>query len=637
MKLLRKPAPSLLLLNLLLITPSVEAQQPKVDVGPNVQASVANAEKRHGEVLVAADPTNPSRLIGCSMISSDPLSRQVWDGVTYVSQDRGAHWVPTLYESGAWDPACGFGPDGKAYAVYLVPGLKGDDNRVSVYRSDDAGKTWLPPAHIDSIDREYITVDTTGGGYHGRVYINGTGFARQMDPPSGNDDRGFYANGISIQRSLDGGVSFKPPLQFFSIRPHWVLGMGNGVVLSDGTYIAVFGEQRDRNNLGEKRPAKANARLKTISSSDGGASFSNATIISDWYMSYGHSTSSNVPTLAADRSSGPFRDRLYAVWPDYRSGRGEILLSYSSDKGKTWSKPREINDDRAWAAPTQGPDDVMPVVDVNRNGVVGVMWYDRRDNPNNYGWWVRFSASTDGGHTFSPSVRVSEAPAFIKLGEQFELDGSSNGGGNLTSWQKGGNLQMNIGFGTFFTFNGGHTAGMTADAGGIFHPFWIDNRTGVEQIWTAAVSVDGSAMRNGSKELAGLEDVTEKVTLDLKNGKFDRTTGTLSIDAYLENTSDQKLMAPLKIRVLSLDSKMGLSEIQNGDNREPGAGAVWDFSREIPDEHAGLAPGGRTKLRPLTFRLYNFEWGGNPPAPEDLRKFISIEAVVLASKAVPEK
>jgi hypothetical protein len=38
-------------------------------------------------------------------------------------------------------------------------------------------------------------------------------------------------------------------------------------------------------------------------------------------------------------------------------------------------------------------------------------------------------------------------------------------------------------------FNGGDTAGLAADAAGVFHPLWIDNRTGIHQMWTAAVTV----------------------------------------------------------------------------------------------------------------------------------------------------
>jgi hypothetical protein len=35
----------------------------------------------------------------------------------------------------------------------------------------------------------------------------------------------------------------------------------------------------------------------------------------------------------------------------------------------------------------------------------------------------------------------------------------------------------------------GDTAGLCADADGVFHPLWIDNRTGERQVWTATFRV----------------------------------------------------------------------------------------------------------------------------------------------------
>jgi hypothetical protein len=88
------------------------------------------------------------------------------------------------------------------------------------------------------------------------------------------------------------------------------------------------------------------------------------------------------------------------------------------------------------------------------------MWYDRRDFPNHDGYVPRFAASFDGGETFTASVVISKAP-------------------NARSAQKGPD----------FLLNGGDTAGLTAAADGRFHAVWIDNRTGVQQVWTAAIGI----------------------------------------------------------------------------------------------------------------------------------------------------
>jgi len=40
----------------------------------------------------------------------------------------------------------------------------------------------------------------------------------------------------------------------------------------------------------------------------------------------------------------------------------------------------------------------------------------------------------------------------------------------------------------------GDTAGLVADADGVFHAAWVDNRTGVRQIWTAAIRVESGSI-----------------------------------------------------------------------------------------------------------------------------------------------
>src|SRR5438034_4128155 len=145
--------------------------------------------------------------------------------------------------------------------------------------------------------------------------------------------------------------------------------MGNSVVLSDGTLVSLFGELRENTPFGTRKSTKnhPNADLKVVVSTDGGDSYGRALAVSDWYMPwwtpntlYGCCS----PYLASDPGSPVFKDRLYAVFTDERSGRPEILLSRSTDKGKTWSKPVVLNDDRAAADAAKGPANWEPVVAV---------------------------------------------------------------------------------------------------------------------------------------------------------------------------------------------------------------------------------------------------------------------------------
>lgn len=105
----------------------------------------------------------------------------------------------------------------------------------------------------------------------------------------------------------------------------------------------------------------------------------------------------------------------------------------------------------------------MPEVAVNKDGVVGVSWYDTRDTPGTApGWDVRFAASNDGGKTWGPSVRVSEKSSVFTEA-------------------------MRAKFGR--RIGPGDTAGLAASADGAFHPLWTDHRTGTPQVWTATVIV----------------------------------------------------------------------------------------------------------------------------------------------------
>src|SRR5262249_4308930 len=217
---------------------------------------------------------------------------------------------------------------------------------------------------------------------------------------------------------------------------------------------------------------------------------------------------SYLPMLTADATAGAFRDRVYAVWPDQRNGRSQIFFAVSSDSGKTWTKPRVVSDDRAWPPPGDafstngegsgegiGPDAIQGMVAVNKEGVVGVMWFDRRDHPDNLGYTVRFRASFDGGDTFAPGLPASEAYDPSRTNPLPLLE--TSGGWRTT----GGPVTLGV---HNFNYSAGHTVGFASDAAGDFHALWVGNSTRVPQLWTAPITVKGEVHRNGSAALASL-------------------------------------------------------------------------------------------------------------------------------------
>jgi len=592
-------------------SPAAAADGALIHVGRNVQVSRSRDRIAHGEVLLSADPADPNRLLGCSM-AFDPERNKTYT-IVYASSDGGSSWTPTLdtaeYEFSG-DPACALGSRGRGY--YMALGYKEGDSKFGgpIYRSADGGRTWDAPLVFPAfhgLDREYIAVDNTSGRFGGRVYMHATGWMRPMEGKTKIAD-------ISLFTSRDGGASFAGPVKRGSVGKRYVLGVGNSVVLSDGTVVLVFGEinrywdeDGETGDVPESTGEKANGVLKVVASTDGGDSLEEAVSVADFHMLWPPSATSMIGYLAASPPGSPFPDRVFAVWPDQRSGRQEILIAHSDDKGKSWSKPVVVNDDPPLPDSASPRDHLMPTVAVNADGVVGVAWYDRRDSEDNLGWWVRFRASLDGGETFVPSVRVSEAASAFGSSDRWTVLASSSGGGRKPSGvpdakAPGGPISVNLAL-NGFEFNGGHTAGIAVDASGVFHPLWIDNRTGLAQVWTAPVSVTGRAVKNGSPDLASLDDVSPKVELVVTATDFDRKSNRVTLRARLKNTSEERIAGPFKLRLLRLTSELGRPEALDTENGDRGPGAVWDWGAAIPGGE--LEPGAESQPRELAFRLQN--------------------------------
>lgn len=591
-----------------LIAVSAQAQGiafvPVISVGPNVEVSKQFPKLLHQESWAAGDPDHAGRLLACSQV--EHFDHAVRSQHCYASFDDGKSWSAVLEldrEPMNADPAITYGRGDTAFIVVLTApryedaGYKEGKRFTNVYRSVDGGKTWAHTTTFPFIDRESIVVDETNGKYAGRVYING------VDNVSGFEAGGATPS-IHLYRSTDGGTTFAGPIQRGTLEGGSILGSTSSVLLSDGTlaFMTAHVKKGRSQNLDEGQlDRSANVQLQVLTSTDGGESMNPAVTVSEWYMDRNTSEGGLIGHLGADPGSRYFKDRLYAVWPDVGSGRYEIRFSYSSDKGKTWSPSIRVNDDRPPLEQTRGPDQIVPVVGVNKAGVVLVVWYDRRESGDNMGWKIRAAASLDGGLTFTPSTPVSDAASVFNAQTEWIQDSPriSGGGDPRPNSAKGRPIGVDLKITSFFL--GGHTSGMAVGTDGVFHPAWIDNRTGVGQIWTAPITVRGSVEKHGASDLAELDDVTDNVILETQSTNYDRATNTLTLTARLRNTSKVTVRAPLKARVIALTSELGVAAIAGAANGVTTVGAIWDFGSMVPA--AGLPPDSTTATRTLTFRL----------------------------------
>ncbi len=631
------PLPALIItasLAILWNVPSCVGQS--ISIGQTVQVSAVNAQLNHSEVVIAADPANKDRLLACSMVVPRQPSTDLYRNIAYVSFDGGRTWSQSLeIAAGIWsaDPSCAFGPDSNAFFAALAF----DDVHVQakykgttvLYKSLNGGRTWsLAFTFPGEGDREFLTVD----GQNRRIYM--------VEKYIGRSLTGLTAVPIVVYDSSDGGASFKTRA-VLPTRDLLPLPGYPGGVLSDGTFVTgisdfapeigddhVFGSD---SSVGKLRVLLYNRNLSSTSAGwPSGSHFGMnddlfLSVVDDMHKCNGRLDQLALPSVAVDSSAGVFRDRIYVAWPDSRSGRCEILFSTSTDRGRTWSQATKINDDRARGT-NSGPDDFQPVIAVNREGVVGVLWYDRRDSRDNLGWAPRFSASLDGGQTFLHSAGFEGSGMRFFQDKTAQFMGRAILGGSLPM-RRGGVIQAFVGYCCWSDALGGETAGLTADASGGFHALWVDNRTGIRQVWTAPITVDGTVVKNGSKDLAVLDDVSSDTALLLSDIQFDRVSQTITANAYIQNTSESTLLNPLKLRVLRLDSKLGVPEFTNADNDRKDSGAVFDFSSSVHGNT--LRPGQTSAAKQIIIYLDHVALDVPTGDYDALQKALTFDAMVF--------
>jgi hypothetical protein len=114
------------------------------------------------------------------------------------------------------------------------------------------------------------------------------------------------------------------------------------------------------------------------------------------------------PWIAADHSDGPSRCNLYVLCSVDPPGSDplDVRFSRSTDGGFTWSESIRINDDLVGNNAWQW----FGAMSVAPNGRIDVFWFDTRNDPTAQNSEVFYSYSTDGGLTWVPNIVVS--PSF---------------------------------------------------------------------------------------------------------------------------------------------------------------------------------------------------------------------------------
>ena len=390
----------------------------EVVVGPNLRVGPG----QFNEPWIAASPDNPDFLIAVTqtggMSFPDPtmaLTLSTRSNAAFLSRNGGVAWEPVTLpgdEPGAFDPMVVPGPDGRMWILYCyvgantMGGLLPDqpvrsDGTIMVWSTDDEGATWTGPARLRSPvppDHARIAADWSDGPNRGRLYV------------VWNDVRDSFIRDdfqLFLHTLDDGGATVSEPKLLATI-PGGKLVATEPVVLSDGALLVTFYQYFF------PLTDEENARMPffTMRSEDGGETFTEPEVAfrvgtHSWPYAQTEMTSAfTLPIVAWDRTDGPHADNIYVVWDGVTGGdaaagaTSDIWFRRSTDGGRGWSDPMRLNDNGPPGPGGPLDDRMIPVVEVNRDGVVGVAWYDRRRDETRRCWELFFTSSSDGGETF---------------------------------------------------------------------------------------------------------------------------------------------------------------------------------------------------------------------------------------------
>lgn len=344
------------------------------------------------EPYIAANPVNRSNLIAGWHQDRWSTGGAQGLGAAY-SRDGGQTWLPATipftrcsgaparsagdYER-ASDPWISFGIDGTAYYMGLVTDNSVNENAMVVARSLDQGASWSAPIVIARSpaqdptltslfhDKNSLTADPFDANY---VYATWTVFR-------------LRSWSVMFSRSTDKGLTWSAPLPIATLNvvsPPEQAYFRQGaqiIVLRDRTLLNAYYRRIFDSRTGEERLEQA-----VLRSTDQGKSWSRVDIpVAGFLAATAVDTELGIPvrdaaTLPSAASSLAI-GYAYIAWQARRGdGRVGVNISVSKDGGLQWEAPIRVNQGSA-----AGVQAFLPIVAVNQGGLVGVLFYDFRND-----------------------------------------------------------------------------------------------------------------------------------------------------------------------------------------------------------------------------------------------------------------
>jgi hypothetical protein len=355
------------------------------------------------------------------------------------STDAGATWVDSLVSLTRFqrqsDPCVDVDANGNFFLCFLDYST-GGSSTMSVIKSYDQGLTWenlvTTGTNLNAFeDKQFITVDRTGGPNDGTLYMVWARF------PNGADgDTIMFARLPEDAYFFDTLYQIGPPPDMSYCGYDWTSAgqFAMPLVGSDGAVYAFWnGYDLDSSSC------SIYYNITMTKSTDGGATMSSPRSIIRTFGNYSNVDGGldvyNAPIGTVDIFGGSFDGNIYISFANMDTSNTmyydyNIEFIKSSDGGNTWSDPIYINDDfTGYGAQF---DQFHPWLYCNQEGILFIIFYDQRlDTLTHKDFDVFAAYSFDGGETFTTNHRITEVstnPYNIKRVEADPEKGGSRAG-----------------------------------------------------------------------------------------------------------------------------------------------------------------------------------------------------------------
>ncbi len=259
---------------------------------------------------------------------------------------------------------------------------------VEMFISNDKGMSWLGPFPGFGGDKQWMTVDVTGGPGDGNVHTIWNSQFTCCDP------------GTDFTRSTDGGLTYEGPFAL-PIKVKW----GTLDVAPDGA-LYVVGSNLNSTATPSHYVQRATNAFDISQAPD----FEFTTNINLG----GTTVAGAIPNpgglvgqvwIAIDRSGGTSDGFIYVLASVNPPGLDPLDVKFirSTNRGSTWSAPVRVNDDALDNLAFQW----FGAVSVAPDGRIDVTWYDTRSDPSGIISEVYYAYSTNSGTSWSSGLPVS--------------------------------------------------------------------------------------------------------------------------------------------------------------------------------------------------------------------------------------